>query len=204
MAASPVAIANMALSFLGSATITSFSDASNAARVMNVEYEMTRDAELRGPGVWKFAKKRASLSALTSVPISNLWTQQFQLPADCLRVLMVGESWPGIDLSDYRTGPSNADYSVEGRNILCNQGAPLALLYIGRIEDATQFDSLFDIMLAAKLAWKCCERLTQSGDKRKMAMQEYMAARNTAITTNALEGVADPIADGPWIVARMQ
>jgi hypothetical protein len=204
MAASPVAIANMALSFLGSGAISSLSDPSNSARVMNIEYAMTRDAEIRGPGVWKFAKKRASLSALTSVPVSNLWTQQFQLPDDCLRVLMVGESWPGADLADYRTGPSNADYSVEGRNILCNQGAPLALLYVARIEDTTQFDSLFDIVLAAKLAWKCCERITQSAEKRKLAIQEYMSARNTAVSVNALEGVPDQIADGPWILARLQ
>ena len=204
MASAPVDIANLGLSFLGAGTISSLTDNTNTARVMNAEYAMTRDAELRGPGVWKFAKTRASLPALSDAPVSGPFTQWFQLPSDCLRVLLVGDQWPGADLADYRTEPSNAFYSVEGRKILTNYAAPIPLLYIAQITDTTVFDSCFDVMLAAKLAWKCCERITQSSEKRKLAIQEYMSARSAAISTNALEGVAERPSDDSWILARLQ
>ena len=203
MAAAPLDIANLALSFLGAGNIQSLTQPTNTARVLNSEFAMTRDAELRAH-VWKFAKTRAALPALVTVPVSGPYNTQFALPADCLRVLMVGDSWPGIDLQDYRMDPTNADYSVEGRNILTNLPAPLALLYIAQITDTTQYDSCFDIMFAAKLAWKCCERITQSADKRKLAMSEYRTAMLDAIRSGAMEGVSESIADGPWIVARLQ
>ena len=203
MAAAPLDICNLALSFLGAGNIQSLTQPTNTARVLNSEYAMTRDAEIRAH-VWKFAKSRAALSALVAVPASGPYTSQFALPADCLRVLMVGDSYPGIDLQDYRQDPTNADYSIEGRNILTNLPAPLAISYMAQVTDTTQFDACFDIVLAAKLAWKCCERITQSVDKRKLAITEYKAGLLDALRSNAIEGAPVMIADGPWIIARLQ
>jgi hypothetical protein len=203
MAAAPLDICNLALSFLGAGQIQSLTQPTNTARVLNSEFAMTRDAEIRAH-VWKFAKSRAALSALVAVPASGPYTNQFALPSDCLRVLMVGDSYPGIDLQDYRQDPTNADYSIEGRNILTNLPAPLAISYMAQVTDTTQFDACFDIVLAAKLAWKCCERITQSADKRKLAIAEYKAGLMDALRANAIEGPPVMIADGPWLIARLQ
>src|SRR5271156_6060526 len=113
--ASEVDIANIALIILGKPTIASFADNSNAARAITVLYDPFRRALLEGPGIWRFSVKRASLPSLTAVPVSGPFTTQYAMPTDCLRTLQVGDMYAGLDLSDYRQGPTDADYSIEGR-----------------------------------------------------------------------------------------
>src|SRR5271169_3492490 len=109
--ASSVDICNLALSILGKPSIASLTDNSNAARILNIEYDMLRRALLEGPGIWRFTVKRASLPALTTVPVSGPFTTMYAMPSDCIRPLQVGDMYAGLDLSDYRQGPTDADYS---------------------------------------------------------------------------------------------
>lgn len=202
--ASQVDIANLTLSILGKPTIASFGDNSNAARVITVEYDMLRRALLRGRATWRFSIKRASLPVLSAAPISGPYTQQYALPTDCLRVLLAGDTYPGLDLSDYRLGPTDAGYLVEGRNILCDYGAPLSLKYVGDITDTTLFDAWFCVYLAAEIAYTCCERLTGSDAKQEAALKRRNDALIQAASSNALENTPEFPADDTWIAARMQ
>lgn len=202
--ASQVGIANLCLAILGKPTIASFGDNSNAARVLSVEYDMIRQALLRGRSIWRFSIRRASLPLLTAAPVSGPYTQQYALPPDCLRVLLAGNTYPGLDLSDYRLGPDDSGYSVEGRNILCDYGAPLALCYVADIIDTTLFDAWFSIYLAAELAYTCCERLTGSDAKQVAAKQRRDYALTQAASSNALENTPQSVADDSWVAARMQ
>jgi hypothetical protein len=202
--ASQVDIANMALSILGKPSIASFLDNSNAARVINIEYDMIRRALLTGRATWRFSIKRASLPVLTTAPISGPYTQQYALPTDCLRVLLAGDTWPGMDLSDYLMGPTDAGYEVEGRNILCDYGAPLSLQYVYDVTDTTQFDAWFCQYLAAEIAWTCCERLTGSDAKQQAAKQRKDDALTQAASSNALVNTPKKNADDTWVLARMQ
>ncbi len=136
-------IANLALSILGKPTIASLADNSNAARVLNVEYDMLRRSLLTGRAVWRFSVKRASLAASSTAPVSGPYTTQYPWPADALRILLAGSTWPGLDLTDYRMGPTDAGYTCEGRMILCDYGAPLACKYVYDCTDATQFEARF-------------------------------------------------------------
>lgn len=197
-------IGNLALSILGKPTIASFGDNSNAARIINVEYDLIRRALLRGRSTWRFSIKRASLPALSTAPVSGPYASQFALPTDCLRVLMAGDTYPGLDLSDYRLGPTDAGYLVEGRNILCDYGAPLSLKYVADIQDTTQFDPWFVIYLAAELAWTCCERLTSSDAKQAAAKDRKENALLQAASSNALENTPEQTADDTWVASRMQ
>jgi hypothetical protein len=199
-----VDIGNLALSILGKPSIASFLDNSNAARVINIEYDMLRRALLRGRPTWRFSIKRASLPALTAKPVSGPYTQQYALPTDSLRVLMAGDTYPGLDLSDYRLGPTDAGYLVEGRNILCDYGAPLSLKYVWDVTDTTLFDPWFCVYLAAEIAWTCCERLTGSDSKQTMAKDRKNDALLQAASSNALENTPEHNADDSWIAARMQ
>lgn len=202
--ASQVDIANLTLAILGKPTIASLLDNSNAARVINVEYDMIRRALLTGRSTWRFSIKRASLPVLTAVPVSGPYTQQYALPPDCLRVLLAGDTWPGLDLSDYRLGPSDDGYEVEGRNILCDYGAPLSLQYVYDVTDTTQFDAWFCVYLAAEIAWTCCERLTGSDAKQAAAKQRKDDALTQAASSNALVNTPKNNADDSWVAARMQ
>lgn len=201
--ASSVEIANLALGMLGAGTITSLTDNSKAARVINVRFPLVRDSELRARR-WKFSIKRTTLPALSTVPASGPYTQQFQLPADFLKELDVGDSYPGLDLADYRSSYSTADYRIENGMILTNLAAPLSLRYIYQVTDCSHWDSCFVTSFAAKLAWLSCEELTSSAEKRKLAMTEYSTAISDAVKANAIESPPELPADGEWVMARLQ
>jgi hypothetical protein len=202
--ASQTDICNLALSILGKPTIASIADNSNAARVLGVEYDMVRRALLSGRPTWRFSIERASLPALTTSPVSGPFTTQYALPSDCLKIMQVGDMYPGLDLSDYRLGPTDADYSLEGGNLLCDYGSPLSLVYVGDITNTALFHPWFVVYFAAELAWTCCERLLGSDAKQQAAMQRKMQAQSEASASNALLNPPSHPADDTWVASRMQ
>lgn len=202
--ASQTDVCNLALSILGQSSIASLTDNSNAARVLNIEYDLIRRGMIEGPGIWRFSVKRASLPSLTQVPVSGPFTTMYAMPSDCLRTLQIGDMYAGLDLSDYRQGPTDADYSIEGRNILCDYGSPLSLQYVADVTDTTQFNSNFVIAFAGQLAWTCCERLTGSDAKQKDALARKDRAMSAALASSALVSAPTYPADDSWILSRLQ
>ena len=202
--ASQVDIANLALSILGKPSIASLADNSNAARVISIEYDLIRRGMLEGPGIWRFSVKRASLPSLTTVPVSGPFTTMYAMPTDCIRTLQVGDMYAGLDLSDYRQGPTDADYSIEGRNILCDYGSPISLSSVADITDTTQFNPNFVVAFAGELAWTCCERLTGSDAKQEAARKRVDTAMSSALASSAMVNPPNYPGDDSWILARMQ
>lgn len=198
--ASQVAIVNRALTKLGEARITSLSDDLKPAREASSLWDVVRDAELREHN-WNFAISRTSLAALSTEP-SWGYEYEYQLPADCLRVIQVDEYYPGPSLSDYRGG-SEAEYQIEGRKILSDLTAPLKIRYISRIEDTSQWDALFVEAFACRLAAELAEPLTQSNTKRDMAWAEYARAIKAATKADAIENPPEYLPDDSWILSRL-
>ena len=93
---------------------------------------------------------------------------------------------------------------VEGRNILCDYGAPLALKYVSDVIDTSQFDPWFVGYFAAELAYGCCERLTGSDAKQEAALKRRDHALTQAANSDALENTPEAWADDTWILARLQ
>ncbi len=197
---SDVAIANRALTKLGAARIISFADDTKEARAIAACYYILRDAELRRRK-WRFALKRAQIPALTETPAFG-YAYAYQIPADCLSILTVGDIAPGVDLSDYRQSLDTALYSLEGRTILTDLPAPLNLRYKARITDPTQFDLAFVEALAARIAWELCEDLTQSSQKKVDAQTDYKVAIREAIAANAVETAPEVVPDSSWLLSR--
>jgi hypothetical protein len=202
--ASQVDIANICMTILGKPAITSFQDNSNAARVVNLNYDLIRRGLLEGPGIWRFSVERASLPASTQVPASGPFTTMYPLPADYIRALQVGDMYAGLDLSDYRQGPTDADYSIEGQFILCDYGSPLSLQYVGDITNTTLFNPNFVLYFAGKMAYTFCERLTNSSEKKKDAQEAMNQARSDGLASGALVNPPGYPGDDSWILARMQ
>lgn len=196
---SEVEICKLALTMLGEETITALTDETNRGRAMNLTYAPTRDSELYKRR-WRFSIKRASLPALAAAPLHG-YDVQFQLPVDFLRLIDGGHIAPQASLADYRTG-SSALYSIEGDKILTNLGAPLEIRYIARITDTALFHPGFVDVLAARLAWRNCERLTQSDSKRQLAENEYKIAIRESVRAQALEVPPDDPVDDTWVLAR--
>jgi hypothetical protein len=65
--ATPVQIANLALSWMGQRKINSLNDNQNEAIVMNANYELSRDKVL-ADAAWTFATERQVLS-----PVEDAW-----------------------------------------------------------------------------------------------------------------------------------
>jgi hypothetical protein len=198
--ASQVEIANRALTKLGAARIISFADDNKQARSVNSMFDVVRDAELRSH-LWSFTIKRSSPAALSTTPNWG-YDYEYQLPSDCLRLLEVNDIYPGPNMDDYRNS-STQEYVIEGRKILTNEGPPLKIRYVSRVEDTTQWDATFVEAFACRLAMEMCEDLTQSNTKKELLLNDYGRAIMMAIRANSIELPPKDLPDDSWVMSRL-
>ncbi len=161
MAISEVDICNQALMKLGAKPrINALTEDSDNARLCNTFYDSVRDAVLRSHP-WNCAIERKQITALATDPIAD-YDKQYQLPTNpwCLRVLQVGT----IIQQPVR-------WTVEGRKLLTDINSP-KLVYIKRITDTNEFDTLLVDVLVLKLALKMAMPLTNSGSIQKGLIDE--------------------------------
>jgi hypothetical protein len=182
-------VANHALQKLGAGLISSMDEDTREARTVKACYSILRDRELRAHS-WNFSIKRVALAPSATVPAFG-FAKAFPLPADCLRIL---------------PSARHVDWTIENINgvshILTNEGTVIYLRYVARITDEAAFDELFVDMLACKIAWHCCETITQSNQKKADVMAEYKEARAEARRINAFEQASPQEPEPPWLTAR--
>ncbi len=131
-------------------------------------------------------------TALTEAPAWG-YAYQYQLPQGpvpnhCLRLLEV-------DGSD--------DYRIEGRRIVTDAPPPLDILYIGRIEDAADYDALLAEAIAAKLAVHLAGNLTESGSRIEAARGYLEDILQQARSSDAQEGGQVRFSVDAWLQARV-
>lgn len=193
MAESKVSIANRALTKLGAERILLLTDTTKEGKTINSMFESVFEAELRRHR-WKFAMRRDSLPALATAPA---WGYQYayQLPADFLALVQVNDYYiRGVKPRQF--------WQVEGGQILTDAVAPLKIRYIRKVDNTALLDPLFVEVLACKLAMEACETLTQSGQKRGTAADEYKFAVSEAVRLDAIENPPDEIPYGSWFDSR--
>ncbi len=177
--ASWVQIANLALRRLGADRIASLTEDSENARAVNDVHETVRDAVLR-LHPWNCALTRASLAADAVTPTWG-YAAAYTLPTDpyCLRV--------------WRLADSTTEYRIEGRKLLSDAGAPLALLYIARIADPERFDASLTVAMAAALAAEIAFRLTNSRTAEEAMQKWFEKTLARARSADAQEGTPESI-----------
>ena len=143
--ASVVDICNGALNQLGASTILTLTEDSKNARLCNARYTQVRDSVFRSHP-FNCLQKRQQLAADTDTPAWG-FTQQYTIPADCLRILTI---------LDY-----DSDYKIEGRKILTDNST-MKILYISRVEDPNEYDELLRETLSAALAADIAYAVTSS------------------------------------------
>jgi hypothetical protein len=193
-------IVNSALTLLGEQRILSMDDNVKPAREAKALFEQTRDGLLAGYN-WSFAMARANLPALLDAPEFG-YSLKYQMPADCLRLIQIGEFYAGLNLSDYRGMPTE-EFMIEGRQILTDMSAPLPVRYVFRETNPANFGAAFVDAFSAKLAEKLAESLTQSDSKRGRAEAEFHRAIGVAIRANAIELPPKKLPDDEWLVSRL-
>jgi hypothetical protein len=198
--ASKTDIANRALTKLGDDRIIDLLDDTERARTINSIYNSCRDAELRAH-VWNFAVRRVALPRLITVPAFG-FSFEYQIPAESLRLIQVGECWHWWSLQDYISG-STAQFQVEGRKILTDFDAPLKIRYIERIDDTGLYDALFVEAFACRLALEACERITQSNTKLQAIQEQYKENLRMALRVDAIENPPEQLPDESWMISRL-
>lgn len=183
---SVVDIANRALDKVGHGSITSLSDGTKAANLVDRAWPIVRDQVLRSHP-WNFAVTRVTTAPLSEAPAWG-FTYQHELPSDCLRLLEVRDLSAG-------------EYQVEGDRILCDESV-LYIRYIAQVTDPNTFDALFVNAVAAYLAVELCESLTQSNSKKQLLMEELRMVMDKTKMVDAMENPPTTFEQDDWINTR--
>lgn len=189
MSSSNVQIVNLALTGIGAARITSLTDNTETARKCNAVFEPIRD-EVLASYPWKFAKKRKKLALLSEAPIAG-YTNAFQIPSDCLRVI-------GSDLDAVK-----APWDREGQTIVTDESA-ITIQYIERVTDPNRFSAAFITALSARLEAELCYPITQNSTLGKEKLEIYFKSKlPLAKSLDAQEGKPQTtFTDDTWLDAR--
>jgi len=190
--ASVVDLCNRALDLLGAANITALTENSKEARLCNGNFDDVRDAVLRSHP-WNVAITRKNLAADSATPAFG-FSFQFTLPTDpfCLRVLSFWNSNVNNEVAAY---DSNVMFKVEGRKILSNEDT-CNIIYIGRVTDTEQYDSLLNKAISARLAAEIAYNITGSNSVAANMLTIYEARLKEAKGVDSMEGYPEqPQAD---------
>jgi hypothetical protein len=201
MAQTEVQICNTSLARIGvSNFISSLSESSQEAIVCNVLYTQTRDRLLREMP-WPFARTFQSL-ALVSESGESVWNAEwdyvYRYPTDALTVrkILTPSGRRELRAEPYEIGSGSA-----GRLIYTN-AKDAGIEYTRRIEDPTQFDSMFLSCFAWLLAAELAMPLAVSDNIRKQALQMFQMERDMALRVafNESEQIHD--LDTEFVVSR--
>ena len=158
---------------IGANNIISRGEDSKSARVTNQRFDAVRDAVFRAHP-WNCLVTRVTLAADSTTPTFT-WANAFTLPTDpyCLRVLRL----------DYL----DIDFRVEGRKIVCDEST-VNLMYLGRVTDPNEWDTLLHEAIAARLAADISFALVQSTSLTQGMFALYEQKLSEARFVDASEG----------------
>ena len=190
--ASTVEIVNRALLKLSAGRIEALDEDTEEARLASAAWPTVRDAELQAHP-WSFALARTTLSTVDTAPAFG-FARALQLPADFLRLVMVGES-----ACDHAA----IAWTIEGKRLLTNADPGLALLYVRRITDPTLFSPAFVEAVACRLAMELCDVITGSTSKLQMLEAMHERALAEARRLSSFHRPPQPLVETRgWIGAR--
>ncbi len=182
MPTSEVEIVNSALAKVHEDPISSLTESRKAARVASQQYPLHRDGLLRLYN-WRFAIRRAVLAPDLAAPPFG-FAKKFLLPPDCLRVIGLFDPSDPYHQVNYTTG--DIPWKVEGRHILVDDTVA-KIVYIERVTDPTQFDSLFVEALSWSLAVDFALSLANSPSRADQARGEMREVIRRARLAAAIE-----------------
>ena len=171
--ASFVEIGSNALRLLGDDPITSLTEDSERARLVNALYEEVRN-EVTRAAMWNCAKDRQVLASLADTPAFG-WSYYHQLPSTCLRVI------------DVLSGDIRIDHEVEGRKIMTDVSS-VNVIFLKKITDPNDMDALFIGAYTAKLAAELAEPVTGSRSLAEQMWTLYDRKVREARTIDSQEG----------------
>lgn len=176
--ASQIGICNMALSQFGIEPLTALDQETVAGKHCLTLWDTVRDT-LLAAHFWGFAVKRVALSQLDTTPAFG-FDYAYQLPADCLRVLLVEE-----DLKPY---------AIEGGMLLSDEDT-VSVKYLAKITTPGNWPSYFATALAAMLAVELCLPLADSPQRYQLLQKVAQMKVAEAQVLDARQAYGQPEVD---------
>jgi hypothetical protein len=164
--ASVVQICNLALSKIGSPPITDLGEGSREASACSMIYAPLRD-EVIQIRAWPSCTKRASLALLSEAPAFE-FTAQWQLPADFLDLVRLGDS-------DDVTLP----HRIEGRALLTNTDTA-NVIYVYRNENSGDYEPVLVDLVASRMAVDLAMTVANSVSMSQALYQAFEQKRQRA------------------------
>jgi len=198
---SQVDIANYALNLIGASNISSLTEDSKAARIVNQRYESVRDTVFRAHP-WNCLIRRAELAQSTTSPAFG-YAYQYAIPTDpyCLRVLEFSNgslSYPQDNMFSNTGGPV---FVIESRNLLTDEGTA-RIKYVARITDPQQYDANLIDVLAARLAMEVAYAISGSTTMVQLTSSMYESKLKEARFIDGTEGAPQRLEASDFIEAR--
>ena len=186
-------IANVALRLVGGTRITSLTQATPNANVVNDIYTEIRDNMLEFP--WNFATQRVELARLSTSP-SFGYDHAYALPADWLYTISVHDNDGGYGTIDYR------EEQVANQKVISTDHSSVYLTYVKRETDPNIMPASFRVALASTLARNLAIPLANSN-----VLEDQLAARSEkdlarAKSIDALSSFPEPRPRGTWASSR--
>jgi hypothetical protein len=174
------AVANNALSYLASGTITDILDTlDEKARTILAVFD-TVAMEVMRSHRWSCCIKRVKLTQLAgeSLKVGEFgYSYRYQLPADNLRFLdLNGEPWT-----------AKTEFLTVEQNVLHTDDAAAYIRYVAFIEDVSQWDVLMADAIAVKIAMRIARRITKDGISGEALSGLYKQVVAQAILIDAME-----------------
>lgn len=188
MSLSAVGICSNALQLLGDSPIASFatSEGKRAVTCANL-WPQVRDFILRRH-VWSCTRARIVLAPEATEPPFD-WGYSFLLPADCMRLIQVGQR--GVTI----------EHEVTGRRVLADTTV-LYLVYQQRVEDPSQWDAAMTDAAVAEMAARLAYPITQSASMAELKRREADAAMKLAKAISGQDNPPEDWGDSPFIDVR--
>lgn len=186
--ASYVQIANLAGTLIGTeARVSDPADNRVLPRTVKAVWDLQRRATIRD-GEFNFSLRRAELPALAGVT-PRPFGYRYQLPAAALRLVEV-------------LGCAREDYQLEGREILCNAGAPLLIRYSIDVVEPASWDDVFADAFAKRIAWTIGKRIAGSAYDERNGERVYRQAIADTKSVDARENPPLEQEESGWVSAR--
>lgn len=185
MAVTQVKICNLALIRVGADRISSITESTKGAILLNAIYEQCRD-EVQRDGRWNFNTKRDTLTPTSTEPAWG-YDYEYDLPNDWLKF--------------HEVSSGDIDFVIEDAKIRTDE-EELDVLYAYRNEDESSWDSMFASALGWKLAMEIAYAMTQSVTLKQECEKSYKASLKDAKAVDGQEGVLKDPEIVAWTDAR--
>ncbi len=191
--ASKIGLANLALYKIGAKRISSFTDGSNEARVINDIYDNCREMVLE-EHPWSFAIQTVALQTISITPVDfgDGLSIAYALPEDWLFTYLVNFPFANMRKEE-----------IDGQSVLLCDTAGLIIKYIFNNDDPTKYSAKFYEALACKLAAEACFKLVQAGQKVTAEKVDYGMALLSAMAADSKNSGPDQPSQDEWFQARL-